>query len=47
MLKSELLIYRYRSADNLIQQELEGEVGDKFGVKIALGDICVTEYFIV
>ena len=36
-----------RSADNWIQQELEGEVGDKFGVKIVLGDICVTEDFIV
>lgn len=36
-----------RSADNVIQIEFEGELGEEFTVQIALGDLCVTEDFLI
>ena len=36
-----------RSADNWIQLEFSGEVGEQFKVKVALGDASVTEDFVI
>ncbi|MGA9379281.1 MAG: DUF1822 family protein, partial [Phormidium sp.] len=36
-----------RIADNVIQMEFDGEVGEEFSVKVALGDISVTESFVI
>ena len=36
-----------RSADNLIQINLERELGEEFSVQVTLGDICVTEDFVI
>ena len=34
-----------RSADNCIQLEFTGKPGEQFSVKLALGDVSITEYF--
>ena len=36
-----------RSADNVIQMEFDGEVGEEFSVQVALDDISVTEDFVI
>lgn len=36
-----------RIADNVIQMEFDGEVGEEFSVQVALGDISVTESFVI
>ncbi len=36
-----------RMNDSLLQLEFQGEVGDKFSVKVVLEDINVTEDFVI
>ncbi|MBW4547988.1 MAG: DUF1822 family protein [Symplocastrum torsivum CPER-KK1] len=36
-----------RSANKTIQLEFDGEAGDRFSVKVALGDVSVTEDFVI
>jgi hypothetical protein len=44
----ETVIDAYTRSDNkTIQLEFGGEAGDRFGVKVALGDVSVTENFVV
>ncbi len=38
---------RSRSADNWIQLEFRGEPGERFSVKVALGDASIMEYFAI
>jgi hypothetical protein len=38
---------RSKKADNRIQLELTGETGEKFSVKVVLGDISITEDFVI
>ena len=38
---------RARSDDNLIQLEFSGELGERFSVILALGDVSITENFII
>jgi hypothetical protein len=44
----EVMMHIQAGSDNqTIQLELGGEAGDRFGVKVALGDVSVTENFII
>ncbi len=36
-----------RSADNYIQLQLRGDIGEKFSVRVALNDISITEQFVI
>lgn len=36
-----------RNADNWMQLEFSGEPGERFGVKLALRDVSITEYFVI
>jgi hypothetical protein len=38
---------RSRSADNWIQLEFRGEPGERFSVKVALGDASIMEDFVI
>ncbi len=38
---------RSRSADNWIQWEFRGEPGERFSVKVALGDASIVENFVI
>jgi hypothetical protein len=38
---------RARSDNKSIQLEFDGEPGDHFGVKVAVGDVSVTENFVI
>lgn len=45
--EKDLLSVQSRSVDNAIQLEFRGEQGDSFSVKVALGNVSVTEYFAI
>ena len=38
---------RARNADNWMQLQFTGEPGERFSVKIAFGDVSITEYFVI
>jgi hypothetical protein len=38
---------RSRQADNWIQLEFRGEPGERFSIKVALGDVSITEKFVI
>ncbi|MCX7596039.1 MAG: DUF1822 family protein [Fischerella sp.] len=44
---AEFLEAQARNADNYIQLQFRGEVGEQFSVKVALNDACVTENFVI
>jgi hypothetical protein len=36
-----------RSADNCLQLEFSGQAGEQFSVKLALGDVSITQIFLI
>ncbi|MBV8885740.1 MAG: DUF1822 family protein [Chroococcidiopsidaceae cyanobacterium CP_BM_RX_35] len=41
------LVAEARSTDNWLQLEFSGQLGERFSVKVALGNISITEYFVI
>lgn len=46
-LGNQLITTQARTADNYIQWQFSGEIGERFSVKVSLGDASIIEYFLI